>query len=502
MNIASFYFLVFFSVVAVVYLYLPYKAQWIWLLAASLVFYFANCQAYTFIYVLINVGSVYVATMLFQKTKHKKLVLVITLILNVAMLAGLKYLPFAFSTYNFITGADAVVPSLVASLAISFYLLQLLAYLLEVYWERVEAERNPAKLLLYAIYFPLMTSGPINRYRTFGASLFEEHRFCYEEVVAGLKRIAYGLIKKVVLASQIQIVVDIIFDDYTNYNGLGVWIGMIAFSLNLYMDFSGCMDIVIGASRCLGISVEENFRSPFQSKTIQEFWQRWHITLGGWARDFILNPLLKSNAMVKLGRTCKKKFGKKTGKKIPIVLAMLVVWTAMGIWHGSSWKYVIGVGWWFWLIISLSTLLEPAFEKCKAALHIKDENRIWILFQQVRTFLLVCVGNLFFRAESTQKSFSMLKSTFDFHGAATQVHDIISLSLKNLGTGKLEVCAICAVAFLCVWIHDVRCYNGKSTSEIFSKQPQLVRYAVYVLICIAIIKCNGAATGDFIYQQF
>ena len=275
MSIVSIEYLFFIAALFIVYWNISAKFQWILLLTASIIFYTFNAPVYTFIYIGISVILVYLATVYFDTDlKHKKMVLVLTLLSIIGILAVLKYTNMFAETLYLSLGLQYTAVRWFAPLAISYYTLQLVAYTLDCYWGVERAEKNIFKVLLYTIYFPQMVSGPISRYSNLGKILFEEHKFDYDRVVTGLKRIAWGIIKKLFVASRLKILADTVFNDPLPFSGVWIWLGMALFVLELYADFSGCMDIVIGASNCFGIELNENFNAPLLSRTVQEFWQR------------------------------------------------------------------------------------------------------------------------------------------------------------------------------------------------------------------------------------
>ena len=496
MSIVSIEYLFFIAVLFIIYWNIPTKFQWMFLLAASIIFYVFNAPMFTFIYIGISVIMVYMATMYFDKNlKYKKVILVITLVSIIGILAVLKYTNMFAGTFYKMLGLPYTAVHWITPLAISYYTLQLVSYTLDCYWGVVKAEKNILKVLLYTIYFPQMVSGPISRYNKLGKVLFEEHRFNYDRVVTGLKRIAWGIAKKLFVAGKLKLFVDAIFGDSIAFVGVWIWFGIVFFVLELYADFSGCMDIVIGVSMCLGIGLEENFNSPLLSRSVQEFWQRWHITLGGFLRDYLMNPLLKSEKFTKLGEYTRKVCGKKHGKKIPVYLAMLIVWIAMGIWHGSGWKYVIGLGLWFWLIIVLEQFLSPITKKIK-------NNKIYNIFCIFRTFLLVCIGNTFFRAESYISAINMfrlgLMKTKDW-----QITEL--LRVHGVGRGSLGYIfgiSLFMLLIILMSIFEILKYKGLNPYKIISRQKWIIRWGIYWIIVFAIV-CNifGSQT-DFIYAGF
>ena len=504
MSITSVGFLVFIAISCVLYWNVPGRFQWVFLLIASSIFYVLNAPIFTLIYIGISIISVYYATMYFEKGgKNKKSVLVGTLIIVLDILAVLKYMNLFAGTLFMLLKIPYVRVNWIAPLAISFYTLQLVAYTLDCYWGVAgKTERNIFKLLLYTIYFPQMVSGPISRFTDLGVKLFEVHKFDINGFIYGLKRLGLGLVKKMFIAAKFKMIADAIYGNPTSFSGLWIWLGMFMFTIELFMDFSGCMDIIIGVSLCFGIELQENFNVPFLSKTVQEFWQRWHITLGAWLRDYIMNPLLKSAWFIKLGKNSKKVFGKKIGKKIPVYIAMLFVWTAMGVWHGNSIKYVIGEGLWFWFIIVIGNIFEPYSRKLLERLHIGKENYIMNLLRIIRTFMLVSIGNVFFRAESFMKGLKMLRLAF----SGTLSYNIVNL-LKDYNVGRTALgdfvgLILWFLAIAMVVGYEIICYKGANPVTFLSNKNTILRWGCYWVIAIIISFSIFGEQSTFIYAGF
>jgi membrane bound O-acyl transferase MBOAT family protein len=443
-----------------------------------------------------SVIAVYFATQYFEKNdKYKKFVLIIVLIVTIGILIVLKYTNTLVGILLIMDDIQYSRVNWIAPLAISFYTLQLVAYLLDCYWGVIKAEKNILKLLLYTIYFPQMVSGPISRFNELGASVLQEKKFDYDKAAIGFKRIAWGIIKKLFVAARLKLLADTIFNNPSSFAGIWIWVGAALFIIELYADFSGCMDIVIGVSLCLGIQLTENFNAPMLSRSVQEFWQRWHITLGTWLRDYILNPLLKSEWLITIGKRVKKVFGKKFGKKIPAYIAMFFVWTAMGIWHGDGLKYIIGEGYWFWLIIVLEQTISPLTKKIK-------NNKIYDIFSILRTFFLVCVGNIFFRAASFRSAVDMIKLGF----IKPQNWNLIEI-FRLYGIGKDAMGGLANVGLFLfflflMFLFEIMIYKGGNPYKYISKQKIIIRWGIYWLFVIVIAYNIFGAQADFIYAKF
>ena len=314
-------------------------------------------------------------------SKNEKLVLTLSIICIAGFLIVLKDSNFFINTWNLVAGVLHIPlrfsqVHLAAPLGISYYSLSWIGYLLDVYWGIATAEKNILKFSVIAGYFPLLTSGPIIRYKDYSASIVTGHRFDYEKFCFGLQRILWGLMKKLVISSRLAVYVNAIYDGngYNCFVGTYVLLAMVLFVFQLYTDFSGCIDIIIGISEMLGIDLPENFDLPFISRSLSEFWRRWHISIGAFLRDYILYSILKSAPFQKLGTWCKKKFGKKNGKKIPVWCGMLISWFLIGFWHGGYWNYIIGVGLFFGVVIILGEMVKPFTDKLITVLKVNVDS--------------------------------------------------------------------------------------------------------------------------------
>ena len=502
MEITSIGYLVFVGISLLVYWHVPRKIQWWILLADSLLFYFLNASAGTFIYVLVSAASAYLAGRYFgQETekKKKKRVLLLAILLNAGILVVLKYSNLFIDSFNRLFHGNAGALNLLSSLAVSYYTLQIIAYLTDTYLGTVRPEQNPLKLLLFTMFFPQMVSGPISRWSGLGKQLFEEHRFDYNRVITGMRRVLFGVAKKVVVADRLAVVVNYLFSHTDTYTGVWVIVAALLFVTELYFDFSGCMDVILGVSKCFGILLPENFNAPFLSRSVQEFWQKWHITLGGWLRDYIMYPISRSALFRKFGKTCKKAFGK-SGIQIPYYPAMFVVWTLMGIWHGSSWKYMVGEGWYFWVIIVSSQMLAPVYKKLNALLRIPTDGLPWRIFQVIRTAVLFAVGNIAFRAESLGQTFAMWRNIFRPAAVGSLLTALKDAVYADIGGMPVYLC-IAFIGLLQI-VCDVLVYKQKDGYELLSKAKLPVRWFLYFAVAGIIVFSGAFGKSQFIYFGF
>ncbi len=421
MLITSLPFLLFFAATLGIYYILPKRYQWVGLFVFSIAFFHFSAADYTILYAVaaVLVTTLCAGRMAKAKTegnsRSAKRWLVLGLVVNLGILATLKYSNFVIRNVNFaatLAGKPTDIPQLdlLAPLGISFYTMSVVGYLLDVYWGICPAQTNLVKTALFVGYWPQLTSGPIARYNEVREQLYAGHKFDSGQIAFGMQRMLWGIFKKLVISARLAVVVDTIYGDTATYGGYYIWLAAVLFMFQLYTDFSGCMDIILGASECYGIRLPENFRTPFFSRSVQEYWQRWHITLGAWLKDYILYPVLRSRAWKDMTKWIKAHWGKKAAKQIPSILGMLCVWLLMGLWHGGSWNYVLGMGVWFWFLIAAAQVLDPVFKKVIALLKVNTECFSWHLFQSLRVFTLAMIGNMFFRLNGFRKTLRVIKA--------------------------------------------------------------------------------------------
>ena len=400
----------------------------------------------------------------------KRGIFLAVLLANLAVLAAFKYVNFPGYTLRelaWLTGSldsFAWTPLEVpAPAAISFYTLTLLGYLIEVYWGVELAQKSFWRVALFGGFFPQMSTGPIARWGEVSESLFGPGRKAgeasplgfgagldAEDVFFGLRRVLWGLFKKLVIAERLGVVVDTVYGDYTTYTGSFLVLGAVCFAFQLYADFGGAADIAIGCARMLGVRLSENFAQPFYSRSIAEFWRRWHMTLGGWFKDFVMYPLLRTRAFERLGSVCRKRFGKKAGKRLTTAAALFVVWFLLGLWHGGMWTFIIGSGLYHACLMSLALLAEPWTAGFYKKTGIDREHPLWTAWQRVRTFVLVAVGFVFFRSDSLGMAFGILRGmgSGDMGLFTREGFDSLGLSAADWGVLAAGLAILWAVSFV------------------------------------------------------
>lgn len=511
MSLTSLLFSIFFALSLIIYYIIPKKFQWLALLLFSLVFFVLSSTPYTLVYPAISIISAALCTRWISQGKVEnnrrkvKIALMLGVVINVGILALLKYNGFVINNVNRIVPLVHIsikLPplDLAAPIGISFYTFTVVGYLLDTYWGIIEPQPSLLKTALFVGYYPQLTSGPITRHGEMGGQFSQGHKFDYETVTFGLQRMLWGVFKKLVISARLGIVVDTVYADTELYSGLYIWLAAALFMFQLYTDFSGCMDIIIGASECYGIVLPENFRTPFFSRSVQEFWQRWHITLGAWMRDYILYPVLRTKVWRKLTKWTRAHLGKKAAKQLPSYLGMLCVWLLMGLWHGGGWKYILGQGLWFWAMIVLSQIFEPVFRKIISILRINTNCFSWHLFQSLRVFVLVCVGNMFFRLSGLIPTLLVMKAGLHWNPWIFVDGSMFQLGLDRPNFTLMLLCLGVLLTVSCLQ------EGGKSVRQRLAEQNLVFRWIVLFALLIGIVLFGMYGPGydaqSFIYQGF
>lgn len=513
MPITTLYFFILVLVAVLVYYLLPKQLQWKFLLAVSLAFYilFAGIRAALFLLaaVVTAYGSGVFLERAGENTKRRKLVFWMSFFALFGLLFAFQYLNFVLRNLNLVLESIFKIQPLpltewMAPLGISFFTLSLLSYIIDVYWEIQKPQKNVAKFLLYGFYFPQLTSGPIVRYREMETQLYEGHRFHYETVVFGMQRVLWGCFKKLVIADRLGLLVGQVYGNYSQYTGLELIGVTFAGTMRLYLDFSSSMDIVLGLSTIFGIFLPENFRKPFSSLSMAEFFRRWHITLGLWLKDYVYFPFMKSRLIQKLSGKVRKRFGKRAGKMTATFSAMLVSWIYMGIWHGGTWKYILGSGvlWWFFLL--LDELLEPFAESfCKRAGI--DRGKPWYsCLRRVKVVLEYSASIPFFFGSSLRSGIGIYQQIF--RNTAELYEKGFLARMKSILIScysKYDVLILMYAIF--IWAAAVALDRRGSLQSRIAGLRLPFRWMVYYILLFSVLlfAANGANVLEgFLYANF
>lgn len=400
-------------------------------------------------------------------------------ILLLAQLVLLKYLP------GMSRNPSSVFLKFACPIGISYYTLMLIGYVLDVDWKRIPAEPSFFTLLLTACWFPQMVQGPIGKVQEIIGQMNQDHTFELHSYKYGLQRLLWGIFQKTVIADRIGTAIGSFF--LPDRAGLDLVWGLILYSIQLYADFSGGIDIILGTSECFGIRLSENFRQPYFSSTLGEFWRRWHISLGRWMKDYIFFPFSASSFSQKLTRKLRKSgVSRKQAARVSIALGNLLVFVLVGFWHGSGSKYV-GWGIYNGIILSASALLEGWFIEVREKLHL--HGRLWSLFRILRTYVIVLIGYLFDCTADAGQAWNAFLRLFShgFHGVGFSVSELLILF----------------IAVLAVLIVDLLHEHGISVRDRISCWSY-GKQAVFWTILIQVIAIAGrvSSSGGFLYESF
>ena len=502
MSILSFNFIIFLIISTLIYYVTPKKYRWIILLLSSVIFFISTCPAYLLLYLVFDILVAYISTKAISKTdnqKKKKIILTFSIFLIISILVILKWfniLPMTLNLFGrlFKLNTTFGMLNLVAPLGVSYYTLSIIGYVVDIYRGSYERESNIFKLALFAGYYPILISGPFVRFDKMKKELFEEKTFSYNNIFQGFERIIYGLMKKILIADVLAGYVHTIFSNYYTYSGYYIIIGLVCYAIQIYADFSGCMDIIYGASRMYGITLEENFKSPFFSANLSEFWRRWHISLGQWGKDYIMYPLLKSDTFQKMAKVLKDKFGKKPSKLITTLTAILILWLFIGIWHGASFRYIFCAGILPWIYLTCGQLFEDKIKIINEKLHIRTECFSFQLFRRLRTLGFMCFVWLFACSDSLRDSIHVIRQLFNF----PDLYYFQTLpQLPTIGLG---------IALFLVLVVDYLKYKEINVLDKFSEQNTIFKYIVLLLILYITFRYGAYGPGfnsvDFIYGGF
>lgn len=437
--------------------------------------------------------------------KQSRWVLAFAIVLHIGVLLTLKYSPFFTTNLNAVftmlkLPLQLQVPSYLMPIGISFFTLQAVSYLIDVYRETIPADDNIFRLGLFMSFFPQIVEGPICRYDQTAQQLWEVKGIEYHNLSLGLQRVAFGLMKKLVIADRLNPLVKEVFANYADYEGGVIALASLCYTIQLYMDFSGTMDAVMGIGQIFGVSMPENFKRPFFSKTISEFWMRWHISLGAWFKDYIFYPVTMSKPMKKLTTAARKKLGNHFGPLLAGAVALFLVWLCNGLWHGAGWNYIF-FGMYHFGFILLGNIVAPAVKWLHRKCHINPEWFGYRVFQIIRTGILVVIGEMFFRASTLQAGFAMLRQMVTNFRFATLNGDL----LKQMGVDWKDM-GIVLVTILIIFAISVWNEKGVIVREVLAKKPVVVRWAVLYALILFIVIFGAYGAGyipvDPIYANF
>ncbi|MCO5258933.1 MAG: MBOAT family protein [Crocinitomicaceae bacterium] len=464
-------FILFLPIVVVLYFAIPHKFRWILLLAASYYFYMCWKVEYVLLIVLSTVIDFYMGILMdkLPTQKARTPLLIVSLIFNLGTLFLFKYYNFASENINLLVdkiGMNHHLPvlNLLLPVGISFYTFQTLSYTIDVYFGRQKAERHLGYFALYVSFFPQLVAGPIERFSRLTPQLKEFHQLKYENLSKGFRLILYGLFIKMVIADNLASYVDLIYDSPTSYSSWDVLKGVFMYSFQIYNDFYGYSLVAIGSAKIMGIDLMDNFRTPYLAKNIMEFWQRWHISLSTWFRDYLYFPLGGN-------RVTKSKW----------MMNIAIVFIVSGFWHGANWTFII----WGALYGVIYLIEKNTNDLLKLKTNHTDFSFGHILLA-IKTFVFVTFIWVFFRSQSVHEAFVIFNSIFNFHA---------------VGQLSLEIPALVWILLALFILSDILLYN-KRFDTLLDNIPFAGRWLIYSFLLFSIIVFSSVEIFPFIYFQF
>ncbi|MBS1492813.1 MAG: MBOAT family protein [Bacteroidetes bacterium] len=471
----SFPFVFFFIIVTAAYFILPHKFRWFLLLAASCYFYMFFYPVYILILAFTIVID-YFAGIYLEKTPRpkKKLYLIYSLIANIGVLAFFKYYNFLNENLTIAMGTVHLKNSLpfltiLLPIGLSFHTFQAMSYTIEVYRGKQKAERHFGIYALYVMFYPQLVAGPIERPQNLLHQFYEKHEFEIKRVVSGLRLMLWGFFKKIVIADRLSIYVNAVYTNVENHSGLTFILATIFFAFQIYCDFSGYSDIAIGSARVMGFDLMTNFNRPYFSRSIHEFWGRWHISLSTWFKDYFYIPL--------------------GGNRVAIprlYFNLFIVFLISGLWHGANWTYLIWGGLnGLYLVFLLAT--KNIRTKIANAIFGNKFHSLRNLLSILITFAFVSISWIFFRANNVHDGFYILSSILKLHGP-------LFIDATNITYSLMGILILLIIEFR-------QEYSG-AKFKFMNNENVVVRYSIYLMLIFLIIIFGVFDGGQFIYFQF
>ncbi len=475
----SFEFLIFFVVVTALYFTLPHRFRWMLLLSASCIFYMFFIPAYLLI-LFFTIIIDYFAGILIENAEglKRKRWLWMSLAANIGVLAIFKYYNFIndnLTAFLGMSGSENPIPylNIILPIGLSFHTFQAMSYTIEVYRGHQKAERHFGIFSLYVMFYPQLVAGPIERPQNLLHQFREKHYIEYDRVTGGLKLMAWGLFKKVVIADRLAPMVDLVYNNPDGYYGLAVITATVFFAFQIYCDFSGYSDIAIGAAQVMGFTLMTNFRTPYFASTIDGFWKRWHISLSTWFKDYLYIPLGGN-------RVIKSRW----------YFNLFITFIISGLWHGANWTFIAwGALHGLYLVFALIT--QQARNRVVAGFGEKY-SQFHNFFQPVLVFILVSFAWIFFRAASFDEAVTIINHSIVFHSAG--------MSEIFHGFNRFEIAA--GLFFIAALLIIEKIKGHASMRASIDRMPAVKRWSLYAALILVILNFGVFGGNSFIYFQF
>jgi alginate O-acetyltransferase complex protein AlgI len=486
----SIIYLFFLAVVAFAYYFLPERIRWIWLLLASICYYISFIPVFLLLLGLIVPVNFFLAGWLArvpEKKSNASLFLIV--VLNILLLAFFKYFNILFpGNHVHLYSTDLFfrtdpINKMILPLGLSYLTFTVLSYHIEVKRKTIEPEKHFGYFSLYLLFFPRIAQGPIERPQNLIPQMRQGHPFNYNMIVEGLKQMLWGFFKKLVVADRLAIYVNAVYNNAEEHNGTSLIVATIFFAFQIYADFSGYTDIALGSAKLFGFNLTDNFRRPYLASSIKDFWDRWHITLSTWLRDYIFLPIAYSLS----GRMRKEKYLFISSEKLIYLTGIMITFAICGIWHGVGWTYLVW-GLLFGILLSYANWTKDLYKKIRKQLHIKKTSPYYIFYKIIVTFILILLTWVFFRASSLTEAVMIIRKFFTSFGP------VYYYTPYDLIYGMIGIISL-------IVIDLKREYFSGRWTILYNRYP-IIRIAGIVVIVLFILIFGVLDGGQFIYFQF
>lgn len=488
MNYLSIAFPIFVAVIFLASICIPTAFKGPLLLLAGIFFYLSFDPRY-FIFLLFVALSTFVSARMCVKTSYKKVILVLCVLANAAVWFAVKYVPWLLqkaitpAVYYTVFTAENAPLKLLVPVGISYFTLQALGYLADVYTGKIAPEKRFWKYLLFLSYFPAIVQGPISRYEQLSPQLLNRNRVSFDTVRSSLLLIVFGLVKKMVIADRLGLFVNHYFTHYNIYEGVILYIAAIAYSIQLYTDFSGCVDLCRGVSGLFGVNLIDNFNRPYFAKSIKEFWGRWHISLSSWLKDYIYIPLGGNRKGI-------------ARKYINLAIVFLV----SGIWHGVGFNFILwGLLHAFYQIVGEHTMAQR--NKIKSFIGIEPDSFSDRFYKTVITFHLVTFAWIFFRADSITAGCDFIAGMI----SQPALWELFDGTLYAHGMDQNFFTAI-AVHICILFVLEKKFKTQEDLAKAILQQHLFLRWFIYLVLIFDVMLLgvygSGYSAANFMYGGF
>lgn len=477
-------YLFFLLVVAIVIYVIPGKYQWIWLLICSIFFYYSLLPTYLILFFVLVILNYFLGLAIEYSDTKRNLIFIVSICFNIIVLAFFKYFGFFQSLVAEIKGISVYNPLLkiILPVGLSFFIFTILSYLIEVKRGTVKTEKHIGIFASSLLFFPKIMQGPIEKPGKIFPQFKEEKYFNYEMVVAGLKLMLWGYFKKLVVADRLAIYVNTVYNNYDQHSGVTLLVATIFYSFQIYADFSGYTDIAVGSAKVLGFNLTNNFNRPYFANSIKEFWNRWHITLSVWLRDYLFLPLAVSFT----GMLKNAKYLGFAAEKWIFMLATIITFTICGLWHGEGFNFLLW-GLLFGIYLTIANWTLGFNKRLRKKLGISKKSTFYRVYGILITFILVSFTWIFFRANNMQEAIIIISKIFT--SLDVPYLDIPTLTIAIAGLSILLVKEFIDEYFDNVLFVSIRKYI-------------LIRYISFLALMFFILLFGVLDGSQFIYFQF